>query len=238
MAQHGKKYLEAAKKVEKRFYTPAEAMQLVKEIAFAGFDETVEIHTRLGVDPRHSDQQVRSTVLLPHGLGKTVRVLVFTEGDGIKFAQDGGADLIADEELMAKIENEGWMDFDTAIATPSAMRTIGKLGKVLGRRGLMPNPKSGTVVAPEDLPRAITEARAGKVAYRTDKTANVHVPVGKVSFDADKLVENMAAFMESLRVAKPATSKGTYLRRCVITTTMGPSIDIDPNIALMMGGHS
>lgn len=231
----GKKYLDAVKKVEDRLYSPEEALALAKELSFTSFNETVEVHCRLGIDPRHSDQQVRTTVLLPHGLGKTVRVLVFTEGEGLRFAEEGGADIIADDEIMTKIEKEGWVEFDTAIATPSAMRNIGRLGKVLGRRGLMPNPKSGTVVPPEDLPRAIEEARAGKVAYRNDKTANIHVPIGKVNFDTDKLIENMAAFMESLRVARPSSSKGVYVRRCVVTTTMGPAIKIDPITALAMG---
>lgn len=235
MPRRGKKYLAALEQVEERLYTPEEALALAKKIAFVGFDETVEIHARLGIDPRHSDQQVRSTVLLPRGLGKTVRVLVFTEGEGIKIAEDAGADIIADDEIIAKIENDGWAEFDTAIATPSMMRNIGRLGKSLGRRGLMPNPKSGTVVPPEQLPRAIEEARAGKVAYRNDKTANLHVPIGKVSFDVDALAENMAAFMESLRRARPAASKGQFIRRCVVVTTMGPAIRVDPNVALTMG---
>ena len=235
MPRRGKKYLSALEKVEERLYTPEEALTLAKELSFAGFDETVEVHTRLGIDPRHSDQQVRSTVLLPRGLGKTIRVLVFTEGEGIKIAEDAGADIIADDEIIAKIENDGWAEFDTAIATPSMMRNIGRLGKTLGRRGLMPNPKSGTVVTPDQLPRAIEEARAGKVAYRNDKTANLHVPIGKVSFDVDALAENMAAFMESLRRARPAASKGQFIRRCVVVTTMGPGIRVDPNIAVSMG---
>lgn len=234
MSRRGKKYLAALEKIEERLYQPEEALALVKELSFVGFDETVEVHSRLGVDPRHSDQQVRSTVLLPRGLGKTVRVLVFTEGEGIKIAEDAGADIIADDEIIAKIDG-GWAEFDTAIATPSMMRQIGRLGKSLGRRGLMPNPKSGTVVNPDQLPRAIEEARAGKVAYRNDKTANLHVPIGKVSFEVDALVENMAAFMESLRRARPAASKGQFIRRCVVVTTMGPGVRVDPNIAIDMG---
>lgn len=231
----GKKYLAALEKIEERLYEPEEALALVKELASANFDETIEVHARLGIDPRHSDQQVRTTVLLPRGLGKTVRVLVFTEGEGIKIAEDAGADIIADDEIIAKIEKEGWADFDTAIATPSMMRNIGRLGKTLGRRGLMPNPKSGTVVPPDQLPRAIEEARAGKVAYRNDKTANIHVPIGKASFEVDALVENMAAFMESLRRARPAASKGFFIRRLVVVSTMSPGIKVDPNIALTMG---
>ncbi len=231
----GKKYLAALEKVEERLYEPEEALALVKELASANFDETIEVHARLGIDPRHSDQQVRTTVLLPRGLGKTVRVLVFTEGEGIKIAEEAGADIIADDEIIAKIEKDGWAEFDTAIATPSMMRNIGRLGKTLGRRGLMPNPKSGTVVPPEQLPRAIEEARAGKVAYRNDKTANIHVPIGKASFEVDALVENMAAFMESLRRARPAASKGQFIRRLVVVSTMSPGIKVDPNIALSMG---
>lgn len=233
---HGKKYLHALEMVDiDRLYTPEEAIALAREVSYADFDETVEVHCRLSIDSRHSDQQVRSTVVLPHGLGKTVRVLVFAEGEGARLAEEAGADIIADDELIARIEKEGWVEFDTAIATPDQMRKIGRLGRVLGRRGLMPNPKSGTVVAPEDIPNAINEAREGKVAYRNDKTANIHVPIGKVSFETEKLVENMAAFMESLRVARPAAAKGQYVRRCVVTTTMGPGIKVEPNTALLMG---
>lgn len=236
MPKPGKKYREAAAKIElDRLYQPEEAIKLAKEISFANFDETVEVHCRLGIDPRHGDQQVRTTVLLPHGLGKTVRVLVFTEGEGVRLAEEAGADIIADAEIIARIENEGWVDFDTAIATPDVMRDIGRLGRVLGRRGLMPNPKSGTVVPPEDLPRAIEQAKAGKVAYRNDKTGNVHAPIGKVSFTEEQLVENMAAFMESLRVVRPASSKGLFVRTCVVTTTMGPSIEVEPYTAMTMG---
>jgi large subunit ribosomal protein L1 len=233
---HGKKYLHALERVDIDYlYTPEEAIALAREVSYADFDETVEVHCRLGIDPRHSDQQVRSTVVLPHGLGKTVRVLVFAEGEGARLAEEAGADIIADDELIARIEKDGWVDFDTAIATPDQMRKIGRLGRVLGRRGLMPNPKSGTVVPPEDIPHAINEAREGKVAYRNDKTANIHVPIGKVSFETEKLIENMAAFMESLRVVRPAGAKGQYVRRCVVTTTMGPGIKVEPNTALLMG---
>jgi large subunit ribosomal protein L1 len=235
MPSHGRKYREALAKIEDKLYSPEEAVALAKSLSFVKFDETVEVHCRLGIDPRHSDQQVRTTVLLPHGLGKTVRILVFTEGEGLKLAEEGGADIIADDEIITKIEKEGWVEFDTAIATPSAMRNIGRLGRVLGRRGLMPNPKSGTVVQPEDLPRAIEEARAGKVAYRNDKSANIHVPIGKVSFSEEHLIGNMAAFMESLRVSRPASAKGQFIRRCVLTTTMGPAIRVEPVVALTMG---
>ncbi|PJF41126.1 MAG: 50S ribosomal protein L1 [Phototrophicales bacterium] len=235
MARHGKKYLAALEKVDQdRLYTPQEAIELLKSIAFANFDETVEVHCRLNIDPRHSEQQVRSTVLLPHGLGKEVRILAFVEGEAVQIAKDAGVDIIGDDEIIAKIEKEGWVDFDAAIAIPSMMRKIGRLGKVLGRRGLMPSPKSGTVVQPEDLAQAVQEARAGRVAYRNDKTGNVHVPIGRVSFDAKKLEENMAAFMESLRVSRPSAVKGAFVKRCVVTSTMAPGIQVDPNLALNM----
>ncbi len=235
MPKRGKKYLAAAEKVDNdKLYTPEEAIKLAKEIAPAKFDETVELHIRLGIDPRHSDQQVRSTVLLPHGLGKTVRVLVFAEGEAAKIAEEAGADIIADDEVIAKIANEGWTDFDVALAVPEMMRKIGRLGRVLGRKGLMPNPKAGTLVQPEDLPRAIQEAKAGRVEFRNDKTANVHVPIGKVSFSEQQLLDNMAAVMDAIRRNRPASAKGTYVKRVVVTTTMGPGIKVDPNLALAM----
>jgi len=233
MPKHGKKYLEAAAKVDReKLYTPQEAIKLLKEIAPAKFDETVELHLRLGIDPRHSDQQIRSTVLLPYGLGKTVRVLVFAEGEAAKIAQEAGADYVADDELIAKIANEGWTEFDVALAVPEMMKKIGRLGKVLGRKGLMPNPKAGTLVQPEDLPRAIEEARAGRIEYRNDKTGNVHIPIGKVSFSEEQLLGNLAAVMDSVRRNRPAAAKGTYIRRAVLTSTMGPGIRLDPNAAL------
>lgn len=239
MAKHGKKYLAAAAKIDRdKLYNPEEAIALLKEISFTKFNETVEVHTRLGIDPRHSDQQVRTTVLLPHGLGKTVRVLAFVEGEAVQLAEQAGVDIIATDEIINRIEKEGWLEFDAAIAIPSMMRKIGRLGRVMGKRGLMPNPKSGTVVQPEDIAQAVEEVRAGRVAYRNDKTGNVHVPIGKVGFEADKLVENMAAFMDSLRRAKPSGAKGQYLRRCVVTTTMGPGLRIDTNLALAMEAQS
>jgi large subunit ribosomal protein L1 len=189
---------------------------------------------RLGIDPRHSDQQIRTTVVLPHGLGKTVRILVFAEGEAARIAQEAGADYIGDDETIARIANEGWVEFDVALAVPDMMRKIGRLGKVLGRRGLMPNPKGGTLVQPEDIPRAIEEARAGRVEFRNDKTANIHVPIGKASFGAEQLRDNMAAIMDAVRRARPAAAKGTFMRRVVITTTMGPGIKVDPNDALAM----
>lgn len=232
---HGKQFAAALEKVDRdKLYEPMEALELIKSVSFTKFDETVEVHCRLNIDPRHSDQQVRTTVLLPHGLGKTVRILAFVEGEAVKIAEDAGADIIADDEIIRKIEKDGWVDFDAAIAIPSMMRKIGKLGRVLGRRGLMPSPKSGTVVQPDDIERAINEARAGRVAYRNDKTGNVHVPVGKISFDVRSLEGNMAAFMESLRVARPAAAKGQFVRRCVVTSTMGPGIRVEPNLALNM----
>jgi large subunit ribosomal protein L1 len=235
MARHGKKYNAALEKIDRdTLYSPEDAIKIAKEVASAKFDETVELHMRLGIDPRHSDQQVRSTVLLPNGLGKTVRVLVFAEGEAAKIAQDAGADFVADDELIARIANEGWTEFDVALAVPDMMRKIGRLGKVLGRKGLMPNPKAGTLVQPDDIPRAIEEARAGRVEFRNDKTANVHLPIGKTSFTEQQLVENMAAVMDAIRRNRPVATKGTYLRRVVVTTTMGPGIRVDPNVALAM----
>ncbi len=235
MAQHGKKYNAALEKIDREtLYSPEEAIKIAKEVAPAKFNETVELHLRLGIDPRHSDQQVRSTVLLPNGLGKTVRVLVFAEGEAAKFAQDGGADFVADDEMINKIANEGWVEFDVALAVPDMMRKIGRLGKVLGRKGLMPNPKAGTLVQPADIPRAIEEARAGRVEFRNDKTANIHLPIGKTGFSEQELVENMAAVMDAIRRTRPAGAKGTYVRRVVVTTTMGPGIRVDPNVALAM----
>lgn len=235
MPKHGKKYLEAAARVDREtLYTPEEAIKLAKETAPAKFDETVELHLRLGIDPRHSDQQIRTTVLLPHGLGKTVRVLVFAEGEAARLAQDAGADYVADDEMIARIANEGWTDFDVALAVPDMMRKIGRLGKVLSRKGLMPNPKAGTLVQPEDIPRAIEEARAGRIEFRNDKTANVHVPIGKVSFGEEQLLGNMAAVMDTVRRSRPTAAKGTFVRRVVISTTMGPGIRVEPNAALAM----
>lgn len=232
MPKHGKKYRDGLAQFDRdTLYTPEAAVKLVKDIAPAKFDETVELHLRLGIDPRHSDQQIRTTVILPHGLGKTVRVLVFAEGEAAKIAEEAGADYVADDELIAQI-NDGWTEFDVALAVPEMMRKIGRLGRVLGRKGLMPNPKAGTLVQPDDIPRAIEEARAGRIEFRNDKTANIHVPIGKVSFSEEQLLGNMAAVMDSIRRNKPAAVKGTYLRRAVITSTMGPGIRVDPNLAL------
>lgn len=234
MAKRGKRYQQAVQSYDRsKEYTPEEAIRLVKQTATAKFDETVELHLRLGIDPRHSEQQVRTSVVLPHGLGKQVKILVFAEGDAAQIARDAGADIIADDEVINKI-NDGWAEFDVGLATPDMMRKISRLGRVLGRRGLMPNPKAGTLVQPEDLPRAIREARAGRVEFRNDRTANLHVPIGKASFDEKRLVENLAAVMDAVRRARPASAKGTYVRRAVVTTTMGPGVKIDPFAALAM----
>jgi large subunit ribosomal protein L1 len=229
MAKHGKKYLAAAAKIDRnRNYEPGEAIALAKETATVNFDSTVEIHLRLGVDPRHADQQVRDVVVLPHGLGKAVRVLVFAQGEGASYAREAGADVVADdEETLQKIQG-GWTEFDVAIATPDMMGKVGRLGRVLGPRGLMPNPKAGTVVPAEDIPRVVEESKAGRVEFRIDKTANLHVPIGKASFDREKLYDNLAALMDAIRKARPAAAKGTYVRRITLTTTMGPGIKVDP----------
>jgi large subunit ribosomal protein L1 len=229
MAKHGKKYLAAAAKVDREhLYTPKEAIELTKETTTTNFDATVEMHIRLGVDPRHAEQQVRNVVVLPHGLGKSVSVLVFAQGEGASLAREAGADFVADDdEVIDNIQN-GWTGFDVAIATPDMMGQVGRLGRVLGPRGLMPNPKAGTVVQAEDIPRVIEETKAGRVEFRIDKTANLHVPIGKSSFDADKLFDNAAALMEAVKKARPPAAKGTYVRRVTITTTMGPGIKIDP----------
>lgn len=235
MAKHGKKYLAALAKVDvKKQYSPLEAVALARETSTTNFDATVEVHLRMGLDPRQADQQVRDVVVLPHGLGKTVRVLVFAAGEGATLARNAGADLVADDdETLNKIQ-AGMTDFDVAIATPDMMGKVGRLGRVLGPRGLMPNPKAGTVVNAEDLPRAIEEAKAGRVEFRLDKTANIHVPIGKVSFEEQKLLENFAALMEAIRKAKPSGAKGGYIKRIVMTTTMGPGIKVDVNQAQSM----
>lgn len=234
MQKHGKKYLAAAAKVnQEQAYSPAEALALAKQTTITKFDATVEVHMRLGVDPRHADQQVRDVVVLPHGLGKTVRVLVFAQGDGVTLARDAGADIIADDETIAKIQG-GWTDFDVAIATPDMMGKVGRLGRILGPRGLMPNPKAGTVIPAEDIPRVVHESKAGRVEFRVDKTSNLHIPIGKASFDANKLYENMAALMEAVKKARPAAAKGSYIKRVTVTTTMGPGIKVDPSQAQSM----
>jgi large subunit ribosomal protein L1 len=229
MPKHGKKYLTAAAKVDRdRTYSPAEAVALAKETSPVNFDATVEVHIRLGVDPRHSDQQVRDVVVLPHGLGKTVRVIVFAQGEGASLARQAGADIVADDdEVINKIQG-GWTDFDVAVATPDMMGTVGRLGRILGPRGLMPNPKAGTVVQEQDIPRVIDESKAGRVEFRIDKTANLHVPIGKVSFGEEQLFDNLATLMEAVRKTRPPAAKGIYIQRVTVTTTMGPGIKVDP----------
>lgn len=232
MVKHGKKYLAAAAKIDiDKAYSPKEAVKLVRETSYTKFDATVEVHMRTGLDPRQADQAVRDVVVLPHGLGKTVRVLVFAQGDGATNARNAGADVVADDdETLNKIQG-GWLDFDVAIATPDMMGKVGRIGRVLGPRGLMPNPKAGTVVNAEDMGRAVTEAKAGRVEFRLDKTANIHVPIGKVSFDDQKLYENFSALMEALRKARPAAAKGNYIRHITLAATMGPGIKVDTNLA-------
>jgi len=225
--KHGKKYREAAKLVDPaKMYTPEEAIPLARQTAYANFDSTVEMHFRVGVDPRHQDQQVRGVALLPNGLGKPVRVLVFAQGDAERIATEAGADYVGNDELIKRIEN-GWFDFDIAIATPDMMGKVGRLGRYLGRRGLMPNPKSGTIVPPADLPRVIQDARLGRVEFKLDKTALIHVPIGKVSFDNTKLFENMQGMVDAIVKAKPSGAKGQYIRSATLTTTMGPGIPLD-----------
>jgi len=228
-----KKLKEAKAKVDRtRTYSVEEAIALVKETAFAKFDETVDLCVRLGVDPRKADQMVRGAVVMPNGLGKTVRVLVFAKGEKAQEAQSAGADYVGADDLVAKIQ-EGWFEFDTAIATPDMMGTVGKIGKLLGPRGLMPNPKVGTVTF--DVGRAVSEAKSGKVEYRVEKAGIIHAPVGKVSFDAEKLQGNIVALMDALIKAKPATAKGTYLKKICISSTMGPGVNIDvPGVQAMV----
>ena len=220
----GKKYAAARKLVEKPAYTLADAMPLVKKGAFAKFDETVELAMRLGVDPKHADQMVRGTVVLPHGLGKSKRVIVIASGEKVREARDSGADEAGGDDLVQRIQG-GWLDFDAVVATPDMMKSVGKLGKVLGPRGLMPNPKTGTVTM--DVAKAVKEVKAGKVEFRVDKTGIIHCPVGKVSFDAEKLAENAHALISNVIKAKPATAKGRYVRSIVISSTMGPGVPID-----------
>jgi large subunit ribosomal protein L1 len=235
MSKHGKKYKAALEIIDRdKYYEPKEAIALAKETSTTNFDSTVEVHIRLGVDPRHADQQVREVAVLPHGLGKTVRVLVFAQGEGASMAREAGADIVADDdETLDKIQ-KGWTDFDVAIATPDMMGKVGRLGRVLGPRGLMPNPKAGTVVTEEHLPRVIEESKAGRVEFRVDKTANLHVPVGKASFSEEKLYDNMAVLMEAIKKARPPAAKGSYIRRVSLTTTMGPGIKVDATQAQAM----
>ncbi len=221
--KHGKKYQDSFKQIDRqKLYDPREGIEAVLKTAKAKFDETVEVSIRLGVDPRHADQQVRGAVVLPNGTGKKVRVLVFAKGEKAKEAQEAGADYVGDEDLVKKIQTENWFDFDVCVATPDMMGVVGRIGRVLGPKGLMPNPKSGTVTM--DVTKAIADIKAGKVEYRVDKTSIVHCPVGKVSFGADKIEENLSTLMDAIIKAKPATAKGTYLKSIVVSTTMGPGV--------------
>ena len=234
MTKHGKKYAEALKMVDRdRIYPPEEAISIIKKAAFTNFDETVELHLRMGVDPRDATQQVRGVALLPHGLGKKVRVLVFAQGEAARAAEAAGADSVGGDDVIKKIEG-GWLEFDTTIATPDMMGKVGKLGKILGRKGLMPNPKSGTVVAANDIPRAIEEARKGRVEFKLDRQAIIHVVLGKVSFEEDKLLANLTALIEAVMKAKPSGAKGQYVKTASLTTTMGPGIRLDLKPALSL----
>ncbi len=224
--KRGKKYKESSKLVDRlKLYDPTEALELTQKTAKAKFDETVEAHIKLGVDSRHADQQVRGAVVLPHGTGKKVRVLVFAKGDKAKEAEQGGADYVGAEDMMSKIQNENWFEFDVVVATPDMMGVVGRLGRVLGPKGLMPNPKAGTVTM--DVAKAISDIKAGKIEYRLDKTNIIHCPIGKVSFGTDKLVDNFKTLMEAIVKAKPAAAKGQYLKSVVVTSTMGPGIKIN-----------
>jgi len=221
----GKKYKAASEQLERRPYVLEEALPLVQKVKFAKFDETVELHMRLGVDPKHADQMVRGTVVLPNGLGKNKRVLVIASGEKQREAQEAGADFIGGEDMVAKIQQEGWTDYDAVVATPDMMRSVGKLGKILGPRGLMPNPKTGTVTM--EVARAVREVKAGKVEFRVDKTGVLHVPLGKVSFEQDKLLENAQALIQAVLRAKPAAAKGKYVKSATVCSTMGPGVPLD-----------
>ena len=225
--KHGKKYVDSAKLIDSlKAYDPEEAVALAIQTSKAKFDETIELHARLGVDPRHADQQVRGSVILPHGTGRTVRVLVVTKGDKVKAAEEAGADFVGGEEMIEKIKTENWFGFDVMIATPDMMGVIGRIGRILGPKGLMPNPKSGTVTM--DVAKAVQDTKAGKVEYRVDKTAIVHCPIGKASFGPEKLGENLQVLMDAINKAKPAAAKGTYIKSLYLTATMGPAIKVNP----------
>ncbi len=227
MTKRGKKYQEASKIVaEGKAYAPDEAIELAKEAAYAKFDETVELHLKMGVNPRSADQQVRGVILLPNGLGKRTRVLVFSQGEGIRAAEEAGADYAGADDLIKQIE-DGWLEFDVSVATPDMMPKVAKLGRILGRRGLMPNPKSGTVVPPQDLGRVVDEARKGRAEFRLDRTAIIHLPIGKISFEKDRLLENLSAAVEAIVRAKPSGAKGQYIRSASLSTSMGPGFKLD-----------
>jgi large subunit ribosomal protein L1 len=231
MAKHSKRYSAVREKIDpETHYQPDEAVRLVKELATAKFDETVEVHMRMGVDPRYAEQQVRGVVTLPAGTGRTVRILVFAGPDGQALAREAGADYVGADDLADRIQ-KGWTDFDVVLATPDMMRVVGRLGRVLGPRGLMPSPKTGTILPAEDLPRVIEETRLGRVEFRVDKTANIHAPIGKASFSEQNLMKNLAALMEAVVAAKPAAIKGIYLRRVTLASTMGPGVKVDVGAA-------
>lgn len=235
MSKRGKKYLEAAKKIDRSaFYSPEEAIRLARETSFVKFDATIEAHLRLGIDPRHADQNIRTTVSLPQGTGKKVRVLVFAQGEGVRAAEEAGADFVGNDELITRIDKEDFFDFDVVIATPDLMSKVGRLGRKLGPRGLMPNPKSGTVVPLEDLARTINEVRGGRVEIRNDRTGLLHVAIGKASFTTEQIYENLAALMDTIKTARPANAKGTYIKSVTVTSTMGPGVRINPTEAQAM----
>ncbi len=228
MPKHGKRFVDSVKEYDETTLYPTEkAVALVKQLARAKFDESIDVHMRLGIDPRHAEQQIRGVILMPAGLGRTVRILVFAEGDAERTAREAGADIVGSDELVGNIE-KGFTDFDVAIAVPDMMRKIGKLGKVLGPRGLMPSPKGGTVVQPEDLPRVIDESRAGRIEFRNDRTGNMHVSIGKASFTEEQLLTNFRALMDEVRRMRPASVKGQFVKKLVLTPTMGPSVKVDP----------
>ena len=234
MPKRGKKYREAAKLIDTtRQYSPEEAVDLVKKTAFTKFNATIEAHLRMGLDPRKADQQIRSTVQLPHGTGREVRIMVFAEGEDAKVALDAGADYAGTDEYVEKIQG-GWFEFDVSVATPNVMAKVGRLGRQLGPRGLMPSPKAGTVVQGSDLERVVSELKAGRLEFRLDKTANIHMPIGKASFSNEQLVDNFAALMEAINAAKPSAAKGSYVKKVVLTATMGPGIKVDSVQAMQL----
>jgi len=231
MPKHGRKYREALDKIDRQSaYTPAESLGLVKETSYTQFDATVEMHFHLGVDPRHADQQVRGVVNLPSGIGRQVRILVFAEGEPMRIAEAAGADYVGSDDLVEKIQG-GWLDFDMVIAIPQMMGKVGRLGRILGPRGLMPNPKAGTIVQPDDLGQAIQESRQGRVEFRTDRGASLHVPIGKVSFSVEQLLANFLAVLDAVLAARPPGAKGRYVNKIVVTSSMGPGIKVDVNAA-------
>ncbi len=236
MPERSRRYQEIVKLVDHdRKYTTEEAIRLLKETARAKFDQTIEVHFRLGIDPRHADQQVRASASLPAGSGKQLRILVFAQGDGDRAARDAGADVVGADDLIKQVEG-GWLEFDVALATPDMMGKVGRLGRVLGRRGLMPNPRSGTIAPPEDLPRVINEVRGGRVDYRNDRQGNLHMAIGKTSFDEAKIRQNLLSVIDSVNRAKPTGAKGTYIKTIALTSTMGPSMRLDPSVAVAEAG--